>query len=150
MSGHLKNTFTVLAAALIALALLGTVLTWSAGAAAAGLRARLAQRKARAPLLKEAAALGLTYETAMAAPEKALGKHAVWCLRLYSGRAYYGFGTDKPVEIDNQQDMSAAEYNRQSGDFQCGKALVEIEGVKTFDFAGQRAVRLQLRYLDSI
>jgi hypothetical protein len=147
MSGHLKNILTLTAAALVALALLSTLLTWTGGLAPV-LKERLAERAAEAPKFKEARQLAITYEAAMEDPQKVLGRHVLWCVHISSANSFVGMGSGKPLDITNQGVMPVELFKRQSGDFECQNALLEITGVKTYDFAGARAVRLQTRYID--
>lgn len=147
MNGQVRNAFYLTCAALTA-AILLSLFTGLVRQLGPDFRARIKQKAASAPLFKQAAKLGLTYEAVLAAPANALGKPALWCVHLSSRQAYCGPGRDKPLNITNAGEMPWQLYGRHSGDYECRAALLEITGVKTFDFEGARAVRPQARFLD--
>lgn len=146
MTGHNKNILTLLARALLAAALLAPLVIWIMNSAP-GFKAHMAKKAAIAPLIKEAEELNITYESARMAPIKTLGKPVVWCIHIASGGAYYGLGAGKPIDIINQPAMPGSLYGRQTGDYECTNALLEITGVKIFKFGQVRSVRTQTRFI---
>lgn len=111
-------------------------------------RARMEKKAASAPLFRQARKLGLTYEAALGAPMAALGKPVLWCVYISSSQVYFAPGRNKPVDVVNTGEMPWQLYGTYSGEYDCRNALLEISGVRTFDFGGARAVRLQARYID--
>ncbi|PIU20008.1 MAG: hypothetical protein COT18_04620 [Elusimicrobia bacterium CG08_land_8_20_14_0_20_59_10] len=112
------------------------------------LKSRMSKKAGTAPAARRAAQLGITYETALRSPAEALGKPVRWCVHLASGRAFYGAGSSRPIKISNSGQMPPELYRRQSGDYECRYALLEITGFKTFEYDSARAVRIETRYLD--
>lgn len=144
MSGHLKNILTLLAAALVTLVLLASM-TRVTRTLAPRLRARLAQRAAAAPLLREAARLAITYESALAAPGAAVGKPALWCLRdAGGGRTLYNGDESRPVYISNPASLPAPAGSIHRG---CADALVEIASVTYSSFGVVSGARLEARFI---
>jgi hypothetical protein len=143
----MKNILTLLAGALVALALLSSMTRVTRGLASR-LKPRLSARAAEAPMMKEAKELGITYEAAMADPVKVLGKHVLWCVYISSGEAYHSYDATDRLDIENIQEMPVSEHTYYRS-VPCRTALLQIKGVKTSEFGQQRAVRLQLRYIDS-
>lgn len=147
MSWRARDIYYGVGAALLAV-LLFSLFAGLAGTLTPSFMARMQKKASSAPLLRTARKLGLTYEAALAEPMAALGKPVLWCVHISSAQAYCGPGRDRPVDISNLEEMPAELYGRHSGDFECRNALLEITGVKTFDFGGARAVRPQAGFID--
>ncbi len=80
------------------------------------------------PLIKEAKSLGLTYESVLKYPDKALGKPAIWCIQnrgpeqvLYEGKQ------DKRIFVSNEGSMPLYIGDKHSI---CADMLVVIGSVK--------------------
>jgi len=78
----------------------------------------------------------------------ALGKPVLWCVHISSSQVYLAPGRNKPVDVVNTGEMPWQLYGTYSGEYDCRNALLEISGVRTFDFGGARAVRPQARFVD--
>jgi hypothetical protein len=144
MSGHLKNILTLLAATLVLLVLLASM-TRVSRTLAPRFRTRLSAKAAQAPMLKEAKRLGLTYDSVLADPVKALGRPAVWCLRQGAGGlAAYDGDPDRTVEIVNPEDMPAVYGSTHQ---QCADALIELSTVTYYSFGGVSGARLKARFV---
>jgi len=146
MNGHARNILALLCAALLAAALLGALVIWTLNLAPS-FRARRAANAAIAGRLKEAKALGLTYESALAAPEKALGKPALWCLRRGDlDRTYYNGEEGKPVYIKNSGRMPST-VNYTGKHQNCADALLTIATVSAVSYGSFSAVRLEADFI---
>lgn len=103
-------------------------------AAYRGYLAASAVKAGRAPLLEEARSLKLNYEYAKSYPDKAEGKHALWCLRRQPGQAeaWYDGDPKKPLFIVNTAAMDSAHggYRRD-----CLDTLLLIKSVKPYEFS---------------
>ena len=147
MQIDVKRVIKLAGAAAAGLVLLG-VLTALTGNVVPAFNRRMARKAASAPLLRRAAELGITYETVLRSPADSLGKPVSWCVHLSSGQAFYGHDRSRPIDITNSGEMPSGIYKRQSGDYECSSALLEITAVKAFDYGGARAVRVQTRFVD--
>jgi len=143
-SGNLSSIASLLSGVLlIAVVVLGAVVWMKT--LAPGFKAGLAEKARHAPLLRQAGELGLTYETVLADPAKAVGKPAVWCLRRSGAEgALYDGREDKPVYIVNAGRMpSSYGTMRQT----CTRTLVTIKTVTALDFGGTRGLRLEVDFI---
>lgn len=99
-----------------------------------GYQAASAVKAGQAPLLAEARSLKVNYEYAKSYPDKAEGKHAIWCLRRQQGQAeaWYDGDPKKPLFISNTAAMDAAHggYRRD-----CLDTLLLIKSVKPYEFS---------------
>lgn len=128
-----RNVLVLTAAVICCSGLLLGAAMWAAGAYRGFIAAR-AVRARHAPLLEEARSLGLTYEYAKAYPDKAPGKHALWCLRPQPGQAeaWYDADPKKPLFLINREAMySMAGSSHQN----CVRTLVKIASVKPYEFS---------------
>ena len=147
MSARARKIYYAAGAALLA-ALLFALFAGLASTLTPSFMARMQKKASSAPLIREARKLGLTYEAALGEPMAALGKPVLWCVHISSGQAYCGQGRERPVDISNLEEMPWELYGRHSGDYECRTALLELTGIKTFDFGGARAVRPQASFID--
>lgn len=147
MGKRARNIYYAAGAALLTV-LLFALFAGLASTLTPSFMARMQKKASSAPLFRTARKLGLTYEAALREPLAALGKPVLWCVHISSGQAYCGPGRNRPVDISNMEEMPAELYGRHSGDYECRNALLEITGVKTFDFGGARAVRPQAGFID--
>ena len=147
VSGQTKNIFYLLCAA-VAAAMLLALFAGLARNLTPAFRARLQKKAASAPVFKKARELGLTYEAALSSPVNAINKPVLWCVHLSSAQAYHGQGTENPLDIPNKEEMPWQLYPNRRGHLYCRNALMEITGVKIYDFAGVRVLRLQTRFID--
>ena len=164
--------FRNIAAAVIGVAILAPLLLaalmW-ADKLAPAMRERMGRKAAIAPLVKEARALGLTYESALADPFKSVGKPAVWCLRRMPEQRGYaplpgstdaaravkpnsGFlGTwyegdvKRPVFITNPGRVYSISGSMHQG---CFNTLVVIKNVSAYDFGAGPRLRLEAEFVD--
>ncbi|OGR51938.1 MAG: hypothetical protein A2049_07830 [Elusimicrobia bacterium GWA2_62_23] len=145
MSGHLKNILTLLLAVVIIVPLIA-ILTLNTREAASGLKGRLAAKAALAEKVREARALGLTYDSAMAAPAAALGKTAVWCLSNpdKGRRIFYEGNETRPVYMNNQTGIPEYPLPHRST---CADALVEITTFTAYSFGDVSARRIEVRLI---
>lgn len=128
---------------LIAVVVLGAVVWMKT--LAPGFKTVLAEKARNAPLLKQAGELGLTYETVLADPAKAVGKPAVWCLRRSGAEgALYQGKEDQPLFISNSAGMPR---NYGTMHQTCVKTLVTIKTVTALDFGGVRGLRLEVDFV---
>lgn len=128
---------------LIAVVVLGAVI-WGE-TLAPGFRNRLAEKSRNAKLAKQAGELGLTYESVLADPAKALDKPAVWCLRgTGAEEAFYEGKEDKAVYIANSGRMPK---NYGTMRRTCVDTLVTIKTVTALDFGGARGLRLEVEFV---
>ena len=143
--GGYRNLFYLMGTGLLAAALLIFLLSSGTRRLAGGLKSRTSARAANLPLLKEALALGLTYETALAAPSGAVGKPAVWCLRKRAaGPAAYKGDDLRPVYITNLAQMPFyAGSMRQT----CTDTLVVIGTFTALQFGEVRGGRLEAAFV---
>ena len=146
--GHIKNILSVIAPVLLLLLISFCFLTFRTGKAYYGFKARMAQKNASTPLFLRAEKLGITYKSALDSPACALGKPVLWCVHFSSSQVYYGPGKDRPLDVTNPEQMPATIYPRYAGEYSCQNALMEITAVRTFDYSGARAMRVQTRFLD--
>ena len=143
--GGYRQLFFLLGAGLLATCLLILLLSSGTRRLAGGLRSRASARAANRALLKEARALDLTYEAALAAPADAVGKPAVWCLRKRgTGPAAYKGDALRPVYITNLAQMP--DYAG-SGHQTCTDALVVIGTFTALQFGEVRGVRLEAGFV---
>lgn len=147
MGKRARNVYYAAGAALLTV-LLFALFAGLASTLTPSFMARMQKKASSAPLFRTARKLGLTYEAALREPLAALGKPVLWCVHISSGQAYSGPGRDRPVDIANLDEMPAELYGRHTGDYECRNALLEITGVKTFDFGGARAIRPQASFID--
>lgn len=128
-----KNLVVLTGAVLAGAFLLLLAGAWLA-AAWRGYQAASAVKAGQAPLLDEARSLKINYEYAKSYPDKAEGKHALWCLRRQQGQAeaWYGGDPKKPLFIVNTAVMDAARggYRRD-----CLDTLLLIKSVKPYEFS---------------
>jgi len=144
MSGHIKNILTMLGSALLAAALLGTLALWTMNLAPR-FKARMAEKAAIAAQIKEAKELNITYEAALAAPTKAVGKPVLWCLRKGDGHiSYYNREEQKPVHITNPGSMYQEGGSTHSS---CAAALLTITTVTAVSYGSFFAVRLEASFV---
>ncbi|MDA8130943.1 MAG: hypothetical protein M0025_08265 [Elusimicrobia bacterium] len=106
--------------------------------------AERARRAALRPMMKEAGELSLTYEGVLAAPEKAVGKQALWCLkRMAPDSALYGGSSGKPVHISGSGLPPSRTYRRD-----CDETLLTIRAVTATEFpGGQRSLRITAEFV---
>lgn len=142
--GNLSNIAALLSGVLlIAIVVLGAVI-WGR-TLAPGFKARLAEKRLNAPLIKQAGELGLTYETVLADPAKALGKPAVWCLRKAGADvALYQAKEDKPVYFANPRSLPKYYGTMRQA---CYNTLVTVKTVTALDFGGVRGLRLEVDFV---
>ena len=135
-----RNLFYLMGTGLLAACLLSFLLSSGTRRLAGGLRSR-----ANLALLKEARALGLTYEAALAAPASAVGKPALWCLRRRAaGPAAYKGDDSRPVHITNLAQMP--DYTGSSHQT-CTDTLVVIGTFTALQFGEVRGVRLEAGFV---
>lgn len=168
----LKNIAVAVGAFALVAPLLLVALMWSSKLAPA-MKTRMAKKAAIAPLVKEAKALGLTYESALADPKLAVGKPAVWCLRRVSAQGgyaplpgspeasaaaaaapapaknfietLYGGVEGRSVYIDNPEKMYPM-YNSMRQD--CVKTLVTIKKLEAHDFGSGPRYRVEAEFVE--
>lgn len=128
-----KNILLLIGPVLAGALVLLFAVAWLA-AAWRGYQAARAVKAGLAPLLQEARSLKVNYEYAKSYPDKAQGKHALWCLRRQQGQAeaWYDGDPKKPLFILNIARMDAAPggYRRD-----CLDTLVLIKSVKPYEFS---------------
>lgn len=109
-------------------------------------KVRMARKARSAILVKEAKEFGLTYESVLVAPAKAMGKPAVWCLKIRSAQEvfYKGNGWER-IYIQNPREM----YNFSSSRRQtCINTLVTIKSMTVSEISGARNIRLEVDFVD--
>lgn len=128
---------------LIAVVVLGAVVWMKT--LAPGFKSRLAEKARCAALVKQAGALGLTYETVLADPAGAAGKPAVWCLRKSGAdMALYQAKEDKPVYFSTRGSLPKYYGTpRQT----CRNTLVTVKTVTALDLNGTRGLRLEVEFV---
>lgn len=90
----------------ITLVLACVVLRWLCGVIIPGVTARREEKQELSPLIKEAKSLKLTYESVLKYPDKALGKHAIWCIQNRGpGQVFYEGKQDKRIFVSNKGSM---------------------------------------------
>ena len=110
-------------------------------------RARQARKARNAPMIEQAGKLGLTYDSVLADPERAVGKPAVWCLtKMTPWKMLYQGSEGKPVYIENPHGMS--KVIGQAQDQTCTDTLLTIKSVTTLDFGTVRGLRLEASFVD--
>ncbi|HCC47337.1 MAG TPA: hypothetical protein DEQ38_04360 [Elusimicrobia bacterium] len=140
-----KNILLLLAGGALAAAVLGSALLLAARLWPS-FQARTAKREATAVMVKEAKALGLTYETVVAAPAQAMGKPALWCLRRSGAdEALYKGQEKNRLRITNP----AAMYNYSGSSHQaCVDTVVTIQNITASEYLGARGLRLEVTFVD--
>ena len=109
-------------------------------------RARMARKAQNAPLMKEARELGLTYDSVLAAPAKAVGKPAVWCLRrITPWETLYKGEEGKSVYVENPHGMSNPSGSMHQT---CTETLVTIKTVTALELGTVRGLRLEASFVD--
>lgn len=161
-----KNILAGVAALLVLAPLLLALVMW-AGKLAPAIKGRMARKAAIAPLIKEAARLGLTYEAALADPYGSVGKPVVWCLRAmpeqggykplpgpssgapapvpekqYIG-TYYKGDPKRPVFITNPRQFYSISGSMHQG---CSATLLVIKDVSAYDFGAGPRLRLEAQF----
>lgn len=141
----LKNIAGLLAGAVLASVLLLAAAMWAETLVPA-YKARRSRKERIAPLAAQAKELGLTYESVLAAPAKAVGKPAVWCLRRISqGETLYQGREDLPVYMESPYGMS----NRSSSTHQtCTETLLTITKITALDLGTVRGMRVEASFVD--
>ena len=128
---------------LIAVVVLGAVI-WGK-TLAPGFRDTLAGKARNGQMIKQARELGLTYETVLADPAKAVGKPAVWCLRKTgAATALYQAKEDKPLYFANPQSLPKYYGTMRQT---CYDTLVTVKTVTALDFSGTRGLRLEVEFV---
>lgn len=141
--GGARNLFYLFGAALLAGCLLVFVLSGTTRLEG-GLRSRVSARAASLALIRQARALDITYEKALAAPAAAVGKPAVWCLRKRAAApAAYKGDDGRPVYITNLAQMP--DYTG-SMHQTCTDTLVIIGTFTALQFGDARGVRLEAAF----
>lgn len=141
----LKNIASLLGGVVVAAVTVLAAVMWAQTLVPA-FQARAAQKAKNAPLIKEAGALGLTYDFVLAAPAQAVGKPAVWCLRRISPwETLYKGEEGKSVYIENPHGMSAPSNSMRQT---CTNTLLMIKTVTALDFGTVRGVRLEASFVD--
>ena len=142
---NIRNVAGLLGGAVLA-AVLALVAAMWAQTLVPAFRARLARKAQNAPLMKEARELGLTYDSVLAAPAKAVGKPAVWCLRritpwetLYQGKE------GQSVYIENPHGMSNPSNSMRQT---CTDTLLTIKTVTALELGTVRGLRLEASFVD--
>lgn len=142
--GGARNLIFFMGAALLAAALLGLIVSRGT-LLTVGLKARMSADAVHSRLAKEARGLGLTYESALAAPASAVGKPALWCLRKRSaGPAAYLGDDSRPVYITNALEMPDCPGSMHQT---CADTLVVIETFTAAQFGEARGIRLEARFI---
>ncbi|MDA8132539.1 MAG: hypothetical protein M0011_13630 [Elusimicrobia bacterium] len=133
-----------MAGAGLLLALLAALATAWLQSLSPSFSAERARRAALRPMLKEAKELSLTYEIVLAAPAKAVGKPALWCLkRTAPDAALYGGDGGKPVHISGFGMPPSRTYRRD-----CDETLLTIKDVTATEFpGGGRSVRITAEFV---
>lgn len=110
-----------------------------------GFRARSARKAANELLIRQAAELGLTYDSVVSNPAGAVGQPALWCLRKVAAQEMlYQGKEDKPVYITNPQRMRQNPLMHKT----CIDTLVTIRKLTLFDYSGARGFRLEAEFVD--
>ena len=147
MSGYRRGSIadigSLLGAGLLTAVVLLGVVVWGI-TLAPRFKARLADNARNAPLVKKAGELGLTYESVLADPAKAVGKPAVWCLRSTGAGTLYQGKDDKPVYL---VDPAGLPKGYSPSHQTCVNALVTIKSVTALDFGGARGLRLEVYFV---
>jgi len=109
-------------------------------------KARMARKARSAILISEAKELNLTYESVLAAPAKAMGKPAVWCLKRRSAQEvfYKGNGWER-IYIKNSREMYDNSGSRHQS---CIDTLVTIKSITASKISGARNIRLEVDFVD--
>jgi len=163
-----KSIVAALGAFVIVAPLVLIALMW-ADKLVPAIKVRMAKKAAVAPLVRKAAALGLTYESVKAEPLKAVGQPAVWCLRrIVPQGAVSGLAGPVPETVvasvggfaetlyDGQEGRSVYISNPEkmyqmagSSHQNCLKTLVTIKGVVSTDFGGNaRGLRIEAEFVE--
>lgn len=170
---NFRNIAAAVTGLLILAPLVLTAVLW-ADKLAPAMKARMARKAAIAPLVKEAKLLNLTYESALAEPEKAVGKPAVWCLRRAPAQGgysplpgspessaaaaapaasaaktfvetFYDGKDGRSVYIDNPEKM----YQMNSSSHQaCVRTLVTIKKLEAHDFGSGPHYRVEAEFVE--
>lgn len=109
-------------------------------------KARMAKKARSTILIREARELDLTYESVLAAPAKAMGKPAVWCLKRRSAQEVYykGNGVER-VYIKNPREMYDNSGSRHQS---CIDTLVRIKSITASEISGARNMRIEVEFID--
>ncbi len=109
-------------------------------------KARMARKARSAILIREAKELGLTYESVLAAPAKAMEKPVVWCLKRRSAQEvfYKGNGWER-IYIKNPRAMYDISGSRHET---CRDTLVIIKSITASEINGARNIRLEVDFVD--
>lgn len=144
-SVNIKNVAGLLGGAVLAAVLVLGAVMWAQTFVPA-YKARMARKARNAPLLKEARELGLTYNSVLAAPARAVGKPAVWCLRrINPWETLYKGEEGKSVYIDNPHGISNPSGSMHQT---CTETLVTIKTVTALDLGTVRGLRLEASFID--
>lgn len=109
-------------------------------------KARMAKKARSAILIREAKGLGLTYESVVAAPTKAMGKPAVWCLKRRSSQeVFYKSNGWERIYIKNPREMYDISGSRHQS---CIDTLVTIRSITASEISGARNIRLEVDFVD--
>lgn len=109
-----------------------------------GYKATRARKARSAPLVGEARKLGLTYESVLSDPSKAVGKPAVWCLRRISpDETLYQGKEGKSVYMEEAYGRPAGSMRRN-----CRDTLLTIKKVTALELGTVKGVRLEADFLD--
>lgn len=165
---NFRNIAAAVIGVLILVPLLLAALMWGSKLAPA-MKGRLARKAAIAPLVKEARALGLTYEAALADPYGSVGKPAVWCLRRTPDQAgykplpgpsagapapapekrflgtWYEGDAKRPVFLNNPRQVYSIAGSMHQG---CHNTLVVIKDISAHDFGAGPRLRLEAEFVD--
>jgi hypothetical protein len=92
------------------------------------LRAHHKRMQPYMPMISEAKALNLDFDTATANPEKYIDKPAIWCVQnLAKGQTYYRGDTRRPIYVFNHQQMPIFTGYKHTS---CTDMLLQIKGVR--------------------
>ncbi|MDO8803811.1 MAG: hypothetical protein Q7R35_05235 [Elusimicrobiota bacterium] len=109
-------------------------------------KARMARKARNGPLIKESRELGLTYDSVLADPVRAVGKPAVWCLRRISPRETLYRGEEgKSVYIENPHGMSNPSGSMHQT---CTDTLLTIKTVTALDLGTVRGLHIEASFVD--
>ncbi len=142
--GSLSSIASLLSGVLlIAVVVLGAVIWMKT--LAPGFKTTLAAKARNGQFIKQARELGLTYESVIADPAKAVGKPAVWCLRKTDAyMALYEDKEDKPVFFANPHSLPKSYGTMRQT---CTNTLVTVKTVTALDFSGTRGLRLEVEFI---
>lgn len=80
------------------------------------------------PMISEAKALNLDFDTVTGNPDKYLEKHAIWCVQnREKGQTFYRGDSRRPIYVFNHQQMPIFTGNKHTS---CTDMLLQIKGVR--------------------